>query len=75
MTKPNLTTPIILRRRQVEARVGLSRSTLYALIADGLFPEPIRLSSQAVGWLSHEVDAWLEERIRASREADKEVRR
>jgi prophage regulatory protein len=75
MTKPIQTPPIILRRRQVEARVGLSRSTLYASIASGLFPGPIRLSTQAVGWLSHEVDAWLKHRIRASRAADMEVRR
>jgi prophage regulatory protein len=73
MTKPSQITPIILRRRQVEARVGLSRSTLYALIAEGLFPEPIHLSAQAVGWLEHEVDSWLEERIRATRAANKEV--
>jgi prophage regulatory protein len=31
----------ILRRKQVQARTGLSRSTIYARIAAGTFPRPI----------------------------------
>ena len=30
----------ILRRRAVEEVTGLSRSTLYAMMADGWFPRP-----------------------------------
>lgn len=63
--QPRLT---ILRRRQVEARTGLGRSSLYALIAAGQFPTPIRLSANTVGWLEHEIDAWIVERTRASRQ-------
>lgn len=59
----------ILRRRQVEARVGLSRSTLYSYIKDGRFPAPIRLGNRAVGWLEAEVLDWLRQRIEATREA------
>ena len=58
---------IVLRRRQVEARTGLGRSSIYALIADGQFPAPIRLSTNTVGWLEHEIDAWIAERTKASR--------
>lgn len=58
---------MVLRRRQVEARTGLGRSSIYALIADGQFPAPIRLSTNTVGWLEHEIDAWIAERTRASR--------
>lgn len=58
---------MVLRRRQVEARTGLGRSSIYALIADGQFPAPIRLSANAVGWLEHEIDAWIAERARVSR--------
>lgn len=57
----------ILRRRQVEARTGLGRSSLYALIAEGRFPTPIRLSANTVGWLEHEIDAWIVGRTQASR--------
>ena len=32
--------PAILRRKQVEARTGLRRSTIYAKVASGEFPAP-----------------------------------
>ena len=57
----------ILRRKQVEARTGLKRSTLYAKIASGEFPAPIRLGSRSVGWLESDVTSWLQARIAASR--------
>lgn len=59
----------ISRRKKVEARTGLSRSTIYAGIRAGTFPKPIRLGAQSVGWLESEIDAWLRERIAASRNA------
>ena len=54
----------ILRIRDVCARTGLARSTVYSLAARGEFPSPIRLtdSGKATGWRSDEVDAWLAER-------------
>lgn len=55
----------ILRRKDVEARVGLSRSTIYELMARRAFPLPIKLSQQRVGWLAHEVDAFVQARIAA----------
>ena len=42
----------ILRRPEVEHMVGLSRSTIYAMMAEGHFPKPVRLGRRAVGWLS-----------------------
>ena len=57
----------ILRRPEVQARTGLSRSTMYERIRQGEFPRPISLGAKAVGWLEHEIDAWLAERIAASR--------
>ena len=59
---------VILRRRQVESRTGLARSSIYALIAAGLFPEPIRLTPNTVGWLEHEVERWIAQRTQASRQ-------
>lgn len=57
----------ILRRKQVEIRTGLSRSTIYARIAEGTFPRPIDLGGRAVGWLETEINSWLQFRIDASR--------
>jgi prophage regulatory protein len=52
----------ILRRREVQARTGLPCSSLYALIALGNFPEPIKLSINRVGWLEHQIDVWIVQR-------------
>jgi prophage regulatory protein len=53
----------ILRRRQVEDRTGLSRSTIYLYIQEGRFPKPINLGARAVGWVESEVEKWLTDRI------------
>lgn len=55
--------PRILRRSEVEVRIGLSRSTIYAMMAEGDFPKPIRLGKRAVGWPESAIAAWLESRI------------
>lgn len=59
-----------LRLPAVKDRTGLSRSTLYARIAQGCFPKPISLGSRAVGWLESEVNEWLERQISKGREAE-----
>ena len=58
----------MLRRREVQARICLSKSTLYRLISAGQFPRPVPLGIRARGWPEDEVDAWLEAR-RAERDA------
>lgn len=52
----------ILRRPDVEARTGLSRSTIYLLMSRGDFPKPIRLSARAVGWPEIVISEWLDSR-------------
>lgn len=62
----------ILRRQQVQARTGLSRSAIYAKLTrnpkrpddyDPTFPRPIPLGARAVGWIESEVDDWLSRRV------------
>ena len=55
----------ILRLADVEARTCLSKSTIYGLIREGSFPESVPLSYRARGWLEHEIDAWIEGRVKA----------
>lgn len=57
----------IIRRKQVEARTGLARSTIYLQISQGTFPAPISLGERSVGWLESEITAWIEQRIQKSR--------
>ena len=53
----------ILRRRQVETKTGLSRSTIYLFMDEGKFPRPIHLGARSVGWVASEVEEWLAERV------------
>lgn len=59
----------ILRRKQVQARTGLSRSTLYQFVSDGTFPKPVKLGARAVGWVESEISDWLTQQIEQSRKA------
>lgn len=60
----------IIRRKEVETRTGLARSTIYQRIKEGSFPPPISLGSKAVGWVESEIDDWLNRQIDSSRKAD-----
>jgi prophage regulatory protein len=68
MTEAIQREPAILRRKQVELRTGLARSTIYQYIKDGVFPKPVPLGPRAVGWVESEVSAWITERIKAVRD-------
>jgi prophage regulatory protein len=57
----------ILRRKQVQTRTGLSRSTIYLYIKSGLFPKPISLGPRAVGWIESEVSDWIVARMQMAR--------
>lgn len=61
----------ILRRKQVEARTGLTRSPIYARIKAGTFPKPIRLGGgKAVGWLESEIETWIAAQVEQSRKTN-----
>lgn len=55
-----------LRRPAVEEITGLSRSTIYALMARGEFPKPIKITGKAVAWPESAIAAWLHERASAA---------
>jgi len=63
MSDPSQQGLSILRRKQVEARTGLSRSTIYHYIKAGTFPRPVPLGPRAVGWLESDVSNWIAERV------------
>ena len=49
----------VIRRPEVQTLTGIPRSTLYAKIATGDFPAPIKIGQRAVGWREAEVNEWL----------------
>ncbi|MDI1360863.1 AlpA family transcriptional regulator [Methylotenera sp.] len=57
------------RLKSVIGTVGLSRSTIYALMAAGKFPKSISLGERSVGWLESDIQAWIDSRISATNEA------
>ena len=76
MAPQNAKALTIIRRKQLEARTGLSRSTIYAQMRenpkrpgdfDPTFPKPISMGAKAVGWIESEVEAWLAARVAESR--------
>jgi prophage regulatory protein len=53
----------ILRLKALIVITGLSRSTIYLRISQGLFTKPISLGGRAVGWPASEVGALIAARI------------
>ncbi len=70
---PSKTPHRLLRRKQVEQSLGLSRSTIYARLDPGSrhydpdFPRPISLGAMSVAWLESEVQDYIARRISISR--------
>ena len=52
----------MLALKAVVAATGISRSTLYVLMAEGTFPRPRRVGKRAVRWNASEITNWLENR-------------
>ena len=49
----------LVRRAEVEALVGLGKSTFYPLIPLARFPAPVSLGVRAARWVAHEIDEWV----------------
>ncbi|WP_043649674.1 helix-turn-helix transcriptional regulator [Chitinilyticum litopenaei] len=65
LSKPLLhTTTQLLRRRDVEQLTGLSRSTIYRMMAANQFPLPVQVGAKAVAWRSDDIAAFIESRAR-----------
>ena len=73
MAPPSTPHPLsLLRIKPVMARTGFeSKSSLYAAIANGTFPKPLKLSEsgRSVAWPSDVIDNWIAGRIAAAKEA------
>ena len=55
----DLPSEAILRLPEVMALVGLSRSSIYDLMARRRFPSPLKLTASAAGWRVGAVRQWL----------------
>lgn len=53
---------ILLQRYEVERRVGLGCTSIYAGIAAGTFPRPVKIGKRSL-WVETEIDQWIADRI------------
>ena len=56
---------VLLTRREVERRTGLSRSTIYRKMREGTFPVPLKVSERAVRWRERDIRAYVDSRPRS----------
>lgn len=63
----------ILRLPAVKARTGLSRSTLYNHVSQGMFTRQVPIGERAVGWPEGEVDTIVSARIAG--QSDEDIRK
>ena len=55
----------LVRMRELRTLVGLGRSTIYRLVAQGRFPAPLHpFGNRIAAWRYTEVAAWIEARCR-----------
>jgi len=63
----------LLRAPAVAQLTGLSVSSIYAAMAEGRFPKPIKTGANSVAWLSPEIDAWIDARLAHPSLAPKQI--
>ncbi|MBI9087391.1 MAG: AlpA family transcriptional regulator [Desulfobacterales bacterium] len=63
----------ILRRKDVEDKIGLKHAKIYIMMNEGIFPRPIQLGPKSVGWVESEIDEWLMKKIKERDECTAEI--
>jgi len=57
----------LLRLNSVKEITGLSKSTIYARIAEGTFPKQVPLGPRLVVWVESDIQNWIAEQVSAAR--------
>lgn len=65
MTEPERTPKLVLFNQLKERGVLLSRRQVDRLELENRFPKRVPLSDWRVGWVTAEIDAWIEQKITA----------
>ena len=56
----------LIRLPAVKQMTGMATSTIYASMARGEFPKPIKLGARAVAWRVEEIEHWIDSRQAAA---------
>jgi len=57
----------LIRLPKVKQTTGLSKSTIYARIAEGTFPKQIPIGPRLVVWVESDIQNWIAEQVAAAR--------
>jgi len=57
----------LIRMPQVVEATQRSKPAIYADMAAGLFPKPIKIGVRAVAWLEEDIQRWIAQRIAAAK--------
>jgi len=57
----------IYRKKELCELFGISSTTLYRRVREGVFPRPIQVSENVVGWLSADVEKWFNDLVKNQR--------
>jgi prophage regulatory protein len=61
----------LLRLPAVKQATGLSRSTIYRLMAKDAFPRSVQVTEKLVSWWASEVDSWKKHLPRTQRASER----
>jgi prophage regulatory protein len=53
----------IIRLKSAIQKTGLSKSSIYSLLAENKFPKRVQLSARSIGFLESEIDLWIAEKL------------
>ena len=51
-----------IRPSEVLKMIGVSRTTLWRMVRDGVFPPPIRITKRNTGYILDDVEGWIRQR-------------
>lgn len=54
-----------IRTRQVLEMIGVSRTTLWRMVQEGTFPQPIQVTGRNAHYVRQAVEAWMRGRAQA----------
>lgn len=57
----------LIKLSRVIEMVHYTKPSIYRLMADGLFPKPIKMGPRAVAWLRSDIESFIEEKIKESK--------
>lgn len=57
----------LVRLPEVLTRTGYSKAWIYKLIAQGRFPQSVKIGTRSIAFVESEIDEWIDQRIAESR--------